>query len=527
MLLCLRSDAILQPSRYQTSLFALQPSLPLSTAWRPPHHANSLDVPHTEFSSSSPRPRYTSVSSPSSPYAPQTTAISLPPSFIPPSLTPGRRPRTSHGSISPTSLLSPQRQSLYGDYFTSPQPPPLPQKPQALLKSPINPLPPIPPKPAALAIAPASRIPLYPTSIPLPVVSPPSQPPEPIVTEATSPVNQKEVDFALTISASETRKREQELIAQEEEELARALEESRLLSTTTYTLNEQLSSSLKPPPLDRASISAIRASAHPPEGESWLHLITPTPSTSSQYSSQEGDFSSLRSSVNQDEFDDPSDFPRETPNDVQTVYMPRDTSSQTPSLYANIASNLARHPLPALSPSNSTITPSSPSATSTTYLQSDYTPSSERVPPSPSLSRSLSSKSSSSEQSPMPPFTSRPSWPSASSENSSSAGHSLGSDLVPASSGYKSPTYPSASPDLSSAPLANLDTLDEGAEEADAEPGPSTRPVVPLSANQYVEREMLMGVCMSSKVHPASLFTPSSSCGLQSSGHFDRITAYG
>ncbi|KAH0839925.1 hypothetical protein J3R83DRAFT_877 [Lanmaoa asiatica] len=445
-----------------------------------------------------------------SPYMPE-TALNAPQSIIPPSLTPGRqrariwdksaaqRPRTSHGSMT-SPYYSPQRSSLYGDYFFSqPQaslspPPPLPQKPRALLKPLTNPLPPIPPKPPALAIAPASRIPLYPTVIPLPVVGPSSLPSEPIASETVPPPDEKETEAALTLSASKTRNREQELIAQEDEELARALEESRLLTSSVYSLDEQSPTSPRPPSIDRTSISAIKGSAHPPEGESWLHMITPTASTSSQDSFLNEDFTSSHSSVNKNESDDdPSDFLRGTPNDVQSSHTARDSLSPTPPLYANIVSNLVRSPLPTPSPSHLTVASSSP-VTPSTYLQSDYTPSLDRVPSSPSLSLT---QSSSSEQSPMPPFSSRPSWSSVSSESSTPAGRCLGSELLPASSGYKSPTYQPASPDLSLGSSPSLDPLDEEVEEeADTEPGPSTRPAVPLSANHYVEREMLMGVSL-------------------------------
>jgi hypothetical protein len=487
----------------------------LSLAWqypRPPHHAASIDVPPSQLSPLPPtgRSRLTSTSSPP-PYMPQ---ANVPQAFIPPSLTPGRqrarvwdktttrRPHTSHGSM-PSPYLSPQRSSLYGDYFFSqpqgplPPPPPLPQKPQALLKPLTNSLPPIPPKPSALAVVPASRIPLYPTSIPLSMVGPSSHPPEPIASVTVPSPDEKVAELAPTLSPSEVRKREEELIAQEEEELARALEESRLMSNTVYTfdgLSPSSSNSLQPPSIDRTSIPATKASAHPPEGESWLHIITPTTSTSSRYTSVDEESLSSHSSSNQTESDDSSsDFSRGTSKDVQPLYIPRDASSPTPPLYVNVVSNLVRSPLSAPSPNLSTVALPSPSTTSSTYLQSGYTPSSDRVPTSPSLSLT---QSSSSEKLPMPPFTSRPSWSSVSSEHSTSAGHSLGSDLLPASSGYKSPTHPSPSPDLSSSSSANLDTLDEGVEEeADTERGPSTRPLVPLSANQYVEREMLMGIC--------------------------------
>lgn len=441
-------------------------------------------------------------------------------SFIPPSLTPGpqhariwdkttvQRTRTSHG----TMASPPQPSLLYGAYFNSqlpvsiPSPPPLPQKPQALFKPLANSLPPIPPKPPALAIAPACRIPLYPTSIPLPVGGLSPQPPDSVAFETMPTLDKKDIDWALAHSATEARKREQELIAQEEEELARALEESRLLCNCIYSFDEQIpspSTSLKPPFIDRASITAIKGSAHPPEGESWLHLITPTASTSSQNPSINEDFSSSHPFVNHDESDsDPSKFSRETPNDPQSLYSPRRNSSPIPPLYANAVSDLVRSPPYAPSPTQSTVVPSSPSATSTSFLQSDYTLSSDRIATSPSLT--LSSWSSSSEHSSMPSFSPRPSWTSVSSENSSCAGNALGSELLHVS-GHKSPTHLSASPDL---PAASLNPLDERAEEeVDDEPGPSTRPSVPLSANQYVERDLLVGVCTSRlRARLASLF---------------------
>lgn len=538
-------------TQVSNALFVLFSSrFTLSLAWqypRPPLHAASLDTPPSQFSPIG-RPRHTSMSS-QSPYMPQAT-INVPQSFIPPSLTPGgqrariwdkgatQRPRTSHAAM-PEPYHSPQRSSLYGDYFFAhpqaplplPPPPPLPQKPQALLKPLSSSLPPIPPKPPALAIAPASRIPLYPTSIPLHLVGPSSQPSEPIASETVSLFDEKGVELARKLSASlEAQTREQELIAKEEEELARALEESRLLTSTVYTLDEQSpssSSSLKPPAVDRISTSAIKTSAHPPEGESWLHLITPTPSTSSPYSAVDEDSPSSHSSVNQTgSNDDPSDLPRGTTNDVQSLYTPRDNFSPTPPLYANVVSNLVRSPGSTSSTSRSTVAPSSPSTASSTYPQSDYTVSSDRAPTSPSLSLA---QSSSSEQLPKPLFTPRPSWSSVSSENSISVGHSLGGEVPLASTGYKSPTHPSASPDLSCAVSANLDSLDERVEEeADTERGPSTRVVVPLTANHYVEREMLLGICeLDSKVHLAPLLTPLFSFGLQSSGHLDGVSAYG
>ena len=441
-----------------------------------------------------------------SPYLPQTSINSSQP-FIPPSLVPGQRARIWDKSATqrprtsmPSPYRSPQRSSLYGDYFFSQPPtslhppPPLPQKPQALLGPLTNPLPPVPPKPAALVIAPASRIPLYPTSIPLPMMSPFSQPPEPVASETVP--DEKEIERALTLSASEARQREQELIAQEEEELARALEESRLMTNNVYSFDVESSSapaSPTSPTIDQGSISATKASAHPPEGESWLHMITPTTSTASRHSSIHEDLLALPYSVNQNgPDDDPSNVAPGTPNSAQSPQSSRDSSALTPPLYANVVSNLIRNPLPAPSLNRSTV-PSSPSlATSTTSVPSGLVTPPDRIPASPSLSLT---RSSSNEHLPMPPFPSRPSWSSVSSENSTSTGRPLGSELPPTSTG---PLHSPVNPELSLGSSTSLDPLDEEVEEeADTEPGPSMRSTAPLTANQYVEPEMLMGVCRS------------------------------
>ncbi|KAG9317459.1 Tho complex subunit 7-domain-containing protein [Chiua virens] len=95
----------------------------------------------------------------------------------------------------------------------------------------------------------------------------------------------------------------------------------------------------------------------------------------------------------------------------------------------------------------------------------------------------------------MPPFVSRASWSSGSSENSTPAGRSLGGELFSAS-GLRSPTHPPASPDPSLGSSGNLDPLEEEAEGADTQTGPSARQTVPLTANHYVEPEMLMGISL-------------------------------
>ncbi|KIJ70106.1 hypothetical protein HYDPIDRAFT_104777 [Hydnomerulius pinastri MD-312] len=466
------------------------------------------------------------------PGPPRRLPDTMPQPSIPASLTPGRpqtRPIWNNSATPPPSSLygpvglpysSPHRSSLYGDYLFSTaappvSPPPLPQKPPTFINTlPTAPaIPPIPPKPQALAISSVQRNPLYPTSIPGfvvgPVAGPSSQPIDNVEPIADSPVDDKDIALAMALSASEARQREEALIAQEEEDFARALEESRLISTP-YPIDEGPSlpqsyfATHRSLSADRVSTSAIKGSAHPPEGESWLHLITPT---ASQYSSQDSELPSPHSphpSVDRTEsINEPNEPAGSTSDDVRDLQFIRDTGSPTPPLYAGVVSNLLnKHPStsstihsPNLPSSSSSIQsfnlPSSSSIISATY------PSSEDNDPSSPHPSSIA-QSSASDHVPLPPFASRPSWASSNiSEGSGSTGRSSNGELLSPVSGGKSPPGAPASPNLSFVSSASLDPLDEEIEdEDDNAPGQAARPLVPLSANQYVEPEMLIGVSL-------------------------------
>jgi hypothetical protein len=497
-------------------------------------HSATLNVPVTPNRAPPPRPRYTSLTG-VPPRLPETMNPLVPQSSIPESLTPGRqhrRPIWDKSAVQPNTLYgpmgsgyhSPYRQSLYGDYFfpqshASLAPPPVPHKPQALVHPLPNPVPPIPPKPMALSSQP--RNPLYPTSIPVPIAGPSSRLVAPL---SQSPVDEKDIALTMALSASEAqaRQREEELFAQEEEELVRALEESRLLSSSMYSLDDPSSSqpsssaSLRPPSIDRASTSAIKGSAHPPEGESWLHLITPTASITSQSSSLDEDFPSPYPVEDDDgSSNEPIEPLRPTPSDIRDLQAARDTGSITPPLYANAVSNLIRKPTSVSSTSHSTNAPSSSSTISPTYSHTEYTPPPDRNP-SPQFHSPLA-HSNGSDASLMPPFVSRSSWTSTTSDGSVPAGRSPGGEHLSPVSGSKSPPRTPASPNLS---FTSLDPLEEDT-EGEEEDG-SVRAVSPPSANQYVEPEMLIGVCMSQPRITVITFSDITiSFGFFSAGHFN------
>ncbi|KAJ8590880.1 hypothetical protein M405DRAFT_140760 [Rhizopogon salebrosus TDB-379] len=206
-----------------------------------PHHSASLSVVSPNRQAPRPRPRHTTLPGP--PLLPQRP----PPAFndhsrhipIPASLTPGRRPPAAGGgtrqsfsyNTSGALFVSPQHTSFYGDYFFSrphpiSPPPPVPQKPPEMTAPPLPlPRPPVPPRPPLINPVPLPRHPLYPTSIPGPIAGPSSQP---MQTSEEPPTDDKDIALALALSESEARQREENIIAQEEADLMKALEESRL-----------------------------------------------------------------------------------------------------------------------------------------------------------------------------------------------------------------------------------------------------------------------------------------------------------
>ncbi|KAH7887613.1 hypothetical protein F5I97DRAFT_859728 [Phlebopus sp. FC_14] len=436
----------------------------------------------------------------------------MPQPTIPASLTPGRqRPRPSwdrsnlHSTgvapyVSPY-ISSPNHTSLYGDYFFSPPPlppPPVPHK-RLVVGSPLQPL---PPKPTAVNVASPPRNPLYPQSIPVPVAGPSSQPIEPEPRQA-SPVDDKDIALAMALSASEARRHEEELLAQEEEELLRALEESRMLSSV-YSVEEGPSAPLASTSFRSLPVNPVlgtRSAAHPPEGESWLQLTTPTASQDSRY--DEASFS--RAPEEDNELAGPADEEffrltnseslRPTTVDTREFQSVPDTGPPTPPLYAGVVNNLIKKPNSTPPTSHSSV-PSNPTLSPPTGSPPQSTQS--LGPDGAQYSASLSQTSLGETHAPSPIPSSSPRQNrslSGTSDGSVLTGRAMNSEVVSSVSTNMSPPATPGSPNLSFASSTSLDPLDEGVEEEERVQGPS-RPTVPLSANQYVEPEMLMGVSL-------------------------------
>ena len=418
----------------------------------------------------------------------------MPQPSIPASLTPGRqRAQSAWG----TSVLNlglrpppapsasshfPGHMSLYGDfYFSQPPPPlpppPLPQRPPAL----ANPRPPIPPKPSALVTPSPQRNPLYPQSIPVSMAPGPSAM-FPCDSMSRSPSEDKEIAFALALSAAEVN---------HEEELAQALEESRLI-TNSFDDNAAISQLSQPSPSTSAKLTAPPS---PADSVSWLHLSTPTTPQHGPNSmigepppwKQPEDSKSLSNNngrLTNETFQPTSADTRDS------QFTPAD-STPVPSLYCNVVSSLVAKPISSIpsSPNPSTThTPHPPTSPSTISLV--HPPGEHLVSPEPASEPSSSSP---------PPFISSDHSSSISLATKSSytlntaleSSVSLtksanGDKLSPAAN--KSPRTP-ASPDMS-LEASHLNLHDE---EEDADP--PTRPILTYSANQYVDVELLMGVC--------------------------------
>ncbi|KAG1752640.1 uncharacterized protein EDB91DRAFT_527752 [Suillus paluster] len=226
------------------------------TPWMP-HHTASFSVSSNNGRAPPPRPRHSTL--PGSNLAPQLpiSTSSFPSRPVPTSLTPGRRPSPIDFGVrqqqqqppsailynSPTSVFaSPQHTSLYGDYFYprphhSLPPPPVPQKPLGIAAPSLSaiPRPPVPPKPLLVYPATPPRNPLYPQSIPGPVPGPSSQP----TPSEESPIDDNDIALALALSESEARRQEEAILAQEEADLVKALEESRTFASnySSYVSN--------------------------------------------------------------------------------------------------------------------------------------------------------------------------------------------------------------------------------------------------------------------------------------------------
>ncbi|KAG1783171.1 hypothetical protein EV702DRAFT_245708 [Suillus placidus] len=214
-----------------------------------PHHSASLSLT-PNGRAPPPRTRHTTL--PGLPFQPQPPLANSSISSrhnIPASLTPGRRPsdaglqqqQTALLYNSPTSFLaSPPHTSFYGDYFyprqsPSSTSPSVPQKPMGITAPfvPTIPRPPVPPKPPLVNTASSQRNPLYPQSIPGPVAGPSSRP----MPSEESPADDKDIALALALSESEAHQREDDILAQEEADLMKALEESRTFANSYSSLS--------------------------------------------------------------------------------------------------------------------------------------------------------------------------------------------------------------------------------------------------------------------------------------------------
>lgn len=395
-------------------------------------------------------------------------------------------------------FASPPHTSFYGDHFFTGTlhppmpPPPVPQKPLGMTAPPAPlPLPPVPPKPSLIAPVSSPRNPLYPQSIPCPVAGPSSQPMQAV---EESPTDDKDIALALAISESEARQREEAISAQEEADLMKALEESRIsdinynryvydtLFDERQDFSDGPSSSAQPPPSVSSSpgktslgpgATRHQISRRPVEGESFLHMITPTTSEHYYFDRDE--------SVPQ-----PSILERQESSQsmIDDSRLNRDHSSPTPPLYTSVVSTVKSN--------NDTAMSSSPM---------EFPRASDLTRPSPAHPASSCPMSSPKLNVNAPELPPQPRRPSA-AHSDSSGGRSSSSDSLPLfSSTAKSSQSTLASPPLSFTSPSVMDRLDSVDEDLLEEEGgdggidPNTRSGPVLTANEYVEPEMLMGIC--------------------------------
>lgn len=395
-------------------------------------------------------------------------------------------------------------------------PPPVPQKPMGITAPlvPTIPRPPLPPKPPLVTTPSSQRNPLYPQSIPGPVAGPSSRP----MLSEESPTDDKDIALALALSESEARQREDDILAQEEADLMKALEESRAFADN-YSRNvsdnisdgrresssgASTSSQSSMPSSSQNVLLSPQKHKRFPEGESFLFMITPTTSESCYDEEKSVHESGTESQESTQFITDTSISFREnsTPtlpsynNAVPTVLKSNDLSM-------NVGGDTA-----------GTSTMSSPSIEFRQLSSSDY------IRPLPGPNPVSSHPMSSSQQNlsvAEPPLSKQPLLrrPSvANSESSSLSGRSSSSEQIP------SPFTPatamliqttSTSPSLSSTLPSHTDVLDSVDEDIQEEEentegtDSAVRSVPILTANQYVEPDMLMGVSMGFK--PPSIST--------------------
>jgi hypothetical protein len=308
-----------------------------------------------------------------------------------------------------------------------------------------------------------------------------------------SPTDDKDIALALAISESEARQREEAISAQEEADLMKALEESRIsdinynryvydtLFDERQDFSDGPSSSAQPPPSISSSpgktflspgATRYQISRHPQEGESFLHMITPT--TSEHYFDRDD-------SVPQPSILERQESSQSTTDDSR---LNRDHSTPTPPLYTSVVS---------------TVKPNNDTAMSS--LPIEFPRASDLTRPSPALPASSYPMSSPKLNVNAPELPPQPRRPSAAHSDSSGGRSSSSDSLSLFSSTAKSSQSTPASPPLSFTSPSVMDQLDSVDEDLLEEEGgnggidPNTRPGPVLTANQYVEPEMLMGIC--------------------------------
>lgn len=494
-----------------------------------PHHSASLSLtPNGQ--APPPRTRHTTL--PGLPFQPQPPLANSSISSrhnIPASLTPGRRPSRDTGLQqqqtallynSPTSFLaSPPHTSFYGDYIyprqsPSSTSPPVPQKPTGITAPfvPTIPRPPVPPKPPLVTTA-SQRNPLYPQSIPGPVAGPSSRP----MPSEEYPTDDKDIALALALSESEARQREDDILAQEEADLMKALEESRTfanrysryVSDNVFDGHQDSSDgpSISSQPFIPSSLENVLLSPQKhhkfPEGESFLHMITPTTSES---------FFDEEKSVHQSGEESQESIQFVTDASVSS----RENLTPTPPLYNNAVSTILKPNDLSMNAGGGTAGTSTMSSPPGEFCRSSST---DYIRPLPGQNPVSSHPTSSPQQNlsvaepPPPPKQSLPRRPSvANSESSSLSGRSSSSEQIPSLfTPATSVQTASTSPPLSFNLLSHTDILNsvdediQEEEEGDEGTGSATRSAPILTANQYVEPDMLMGVSMGFK--PPSIST--------------------
>lgn len=492
-----------------------------------PHHSASLSLtPASNGRAPPPRTRHSTL--PGIPFQPQPPMAnsSIPPRHnIPASLTPGLRPLSSDAGFQQqqTALLynssipffaSPQHISHHGDYFYPKQlppstSPPVPQKPKGITAPHVQsiPRPPLPPKPPMVATASSQRNPLYPQSIPGPIAGPSSGP----MTNEESLTDDKDIALALALSESEARQREDNILAQEEADLMKALEESRTFADnySRYVSDSVFdgcqgssggpSTSSQPfMPSSLENVISPQRHERVPEGKSFLYMITPTTSESS-YDDEKSIHQSGKESQESIQFA------------TDTCISSRENLTPTLPSYNNTVSTILKPNDLSMNASGGTAGTSTMSSPPVEFCRSRSS-SSDHIRPLSSHPMSSSQQNLSVTEIPPPkyPLLRRPSV--ANSEASSSSCRSSSSEQIPSLfTPAMSVQTASTSPPLSFSLPSHTDILDsvdediQEEEEDDEGTESTTRSAPILTANQYVEPDMLMGVSMGFK--PPSIST--------------------